>query len=366
MAVFGASPCDPTAAELAALFGLYARLAFLSANDANDDGEPEAARERELAARQLLFAQGAAVGASDRRWLRLLDASRSELQDLSEARNEELQANLLRRERTQRAMLNVIEDLREARAGLEAKVRERTRDLAAANAMLRTRNQDLEEFAYIASHDLQEPLRTISGYLQMIARRYKGRLDSDADEFIDFATDGAARMQALLESLLVYSRVTMKLQDLRPTRLDRALDSAIENLRLAIEESRAQIEREPLPEVVADPVQMVQLFQNLLGNAIKFHGTTAPRIRVTAARTGAHWTLRVHDEGIGIAPRYAERIFKVFRRLHREMPGTGVGLAICKKIVERHGGAIGVESTPGKGSTFHFTLPVEPLEDEHA
>lgn len=271
-----------------------------------------------------------------------------------------LEAQNRRLQRTQRAMLNVVEDLRHARGALEVRVAERTQELVRANDALKARNEELQEFVYIASHDLQEPLRTISGYLQMIERRYQGKLGSDADEFIHFAIDGARRMQELLESLLDYSRVATKRHSLEPLRLDDALNLALENLAFGIEETGAHIERGVLPLVTADRTQMVQLFQNLLSNALKFHGEAPPRVFVTSEREGHFWRIDVRDEGVGFNPRYADRIFKLFRRLQRGTPGTGIGLSICKKIVERHGGSIGATSEKGAGSTFHFLLPIPP------
>lgn len=225
-------------------------------------------------------------------------------------------------------------------------------------AELRRSNAELEQFAYVASHDLQEPLRMVSNYTQLLARRYEGRLDEDADAFIAFAVEGAGRMQQLINDLLEFSRVGTKGKDLRPTEMESALDTALLNLRAAIEESGAEIEHDPLPAVRGDAVQLAQLLQNLIGNAIKFRGDTPPRIRVSARRDGAGWVFAVQDNGIGIDPVYWERIFVIFQRLHTrsEYGGTGIGLALCKRIVERHRGRIWVESAPGEGATFSFTL----------
>jgi PAS domain S-box-containing protein len=225
---------------------------------------------------------------------------------------------------------------------------------------LKQSNEDLEQFAYVASHDLQEPLRMVSSYTQLLGRRYQGKLDADADEFIAFAVDGAARMQRLILDLLLYSRVGTKGQELVETSGEEALDRAVINLRGAIEDSGALISHEPLPTVMADEMQLVQLFQNLIGNAIKYQdGTAPPRISVSAERQAdGPWLFSVADNGLGIEPEYFERIFGMFQRLHKreEFTGTGVGLAIAKKIVERHGGVISVESAPGRGSTFRFPL----------
>jgi PAS domain S-box-containing protein len=220
-------------------------------------------------------------------------------------------------------------------------------------------NEELEQFAYVASHDLQEPLRMVASYTQLLSKRYKGRLDADADEFIAFAVDGASRMQRLIQDLLVYSRVGKRGKELLDVFSEESLQQAIINLRGAIEESGAQVTHDPLPRVMADETQLIQLFQNLVGNAIKYRRAGVPLIHISAARDGGiMWIFSVQDNGIGIDSQFFEKIFGMFQRLHKreEFTGTGMGLAICKKIVERHGGGISVESQPGRGSTFHFTL----------
>jgi PAS domain S-box-containing protein len=220
-------------------------------------------------------------------------------------------------------------------------------------------NEELGQFAYIASHDLQEPLRMVASYTQLLSRRYQGRLDTDADEFIAFAVDGASRMQRLIDDLLAYSRVGTKGQDLLDTSSEDALRQALLNLRGAIGESGAVVTHDSLPTVLADEMQLVQLFQNLVGNAIKYQDPGVPLVHISAARNGGKsWIFSVQDNGLGIDPLYFEKIFGVFQRLHGrdEFAGTGIGLAICKKIVERHGGNISVESQPGQGSTFRFAL----------
>src|ERR1700729_1708647 len=220
-------------------------------------------------------------------------------------------------------------------------------------------NEELGQFAYIASHDLQEPLRMVASYTQLLSRRYKGKLDSDADEFIAFAVDGAGRMQRLIQDLLAFSRVGTKGKDLLETSSEEALQQALINLRGAIQESGALVTHDPLPSVLADEMQLVQLFQNLIGNAIKYQNPGVPKVHISATKNGGkQWTFAVKDNGLGIDPQYFERIFGMFQRLHKreEFAGTGIGLAICKKIVERHGGSISVESQPGEGSTFSFAL----------
>jgi PAS domain S-box-containing protein len=220
-------------------------------------------------------------------------------------------------------------------------------------------NQELEQFAYVASHDLQEPLRMVSSYLQLLSRRYQGQLDSDADEFIAFAVEGANRMKVLINDLLAFSRVGTRGKEFAPVALEHVLELVEKNLQVTIEETRALITHDPLPQIMADNSQMVQLFQNLIENAIKFRGQTSPKVHIGAKRQADSWLLSVRDNGIGFEAQFAERIFIIFQRLHtrNEYSGTGIGLAICRKIVERHGGRIWVESHPDEGATFYFTMP---------
>ena len=248
------------------------------------------------------------------------------------------------------AVLAVVRDISE---------RQRTEEkLRRALEQATRSNQELEQYAYVASHDLQEPLRMVQSYVQLLQERYQGKLDKEADEFIGYAVQGADRMKALIEDLLSLSRVGTRGKPLEGVESGAALDEALANLQPATEKSGAQITRDPLPRVTADAGQLEQVFQNLVGNAIKFHGER-PEVHVSARREGPCWVFSVRDNGLGIDQRYFERIFVIFQRLHGrdEYPGTGIGLATCKKIVERHGGRIWVESEPGKGSTFSFTLP---------
>ncbi len=259
------------------------------------------------------------------------------------------------------------------RAELEQRIKERTSELHVANERLRDEiterkrtaselersNAELQQFAYVASHDLQEPLRMVSSYVQLLDRRYRDKLDEDADEFMAYAVDGAKRMQGLINGLLQYSRVGTHGKAFESVDCETVLDKALANLRMLLAESGAQVTRDPLPTVDADFTQLLQLFQNLIDNACKFRDDEPPQIHISAGQAHNQWLFSVRDNGIGIDPEYAERIFVIFQRLHNRMefPGTGLGLAICKKIVERHGGKIWVESQDGKGTTFYFTIP---------
>ncbi len=240
----------------------------------------------------------------------------------------------------------------------EAELRAEKEELARSNA-------ELEQFAYVASHDLQEPLRMVASYTQLLGRRYQGKLDEDADEFIGYAVDGATRMQQLITDLLAFSRVGTRGKPPAPMESSAAVEEALANLAVAVEESRAEISVDPLPAIVGDRGQIVQLFQNLIGNAIKFHGAEAPRVQVSARMEDGEWVFLVADNGIGIEPQYFERIFVIFQRLQgrQEYPGTGIGLALCKKIVVRHDGRIWVESEAGRGHDVLLHDP-QPRRDQ--
>lgn len=272
---------------------------------------------------------------------------------------DDFDADRQRLQDTQKALLNILDDLnqsseelKKAHDVLEIRVKERTAELARSNA-------ELEQFAYIASHDLQEPLRMVSSYVQLLERRYKGKLDLDADKFIAFASEGAVRMQRLINDLLAYSRVGTRGKSFEPVNLETVLAQALENLHLAIKERNATITHSPLPTAYGDSSQLTQVFQNLIDNAIKFCSEKSPRVHVSARLEGSECLCWVKDNGIGIASEYRDRLFLLFQRLHtrKEYPGTGLGLAICKRILERHGGQIWVESRPGEGSTFYFKIP---------
>lgn len=248
-------------------------------------------------------------------------------------------------------VLSAIVDITERKRG-EEEIKRVAAELARSNA-------ELQQFAYVASHDLQEPMRAVAGCVQLLQQRYAGQLDSGADEIVKHIVDAAVRMQTMINDLLALSRQSTQPGAIETSDSAQALDTALKNLEVAIRESNAAIHIGTLPVLRANPTQMVQLFQNLLANAIKFRGEQPLVIHIGAEHEGNEWHFRVSDNGIGMDPKYRDRIFGIFQRLHaaRKYPGTGIGLAICKKIIERHNGRIWVETEPGKGSTFHFTLP---------
>jgi PAS domain S-box-containing protein len=247
--------------------------------------------------------------------------------------------------------LVVFRDVTE-RLRQEEELKRQKEELAVSNA-------DLEQFAYVASHDLQEPLRTVASYTELLAERYRGKLDADGDKFLRFACDGAHRMQELIRGLLSWSLVSKHSTELKVVSMTDALRHALGNLQAATAECGARVTNDPLPEVPGDAVLLVQLFQNLIGNALKFRGHEPPQIHVSAQETRGNWTFSVKDNGIGINPEYSEKIFQIFQRLHtrEEYPGAGIGLSVCKKIVGRLGGRIWFASSAGQGATFFFSLP---------
>ncbi len=248
-------------------------------------------------------------------------------------------------------ILLAIEDITE---------RKRVEELLALQAKeLFRSNTELERFAYVTSHDLQEPLRMVSSYVRLLEKRYKEKLDPDAQEFIGFAVDGVSWMQSLINALLTYSHLGTQAREFELTDCNKIVARALFNLQVAIQENNAKVTYEPLKEVMGDSSQLEQLFQNLIGNAIKFQAQEPPRVHISMEEKGSDYVFKVLDNGIGIDPKSNERIFEIFQRLHsrKDYPGTGIGLAICKKIVERHGGRIWVESMPGKGASFYFTIP---------
>ncbi|MGD9160350.1 MAG: ATP-binding protein [Desulfobacteraceae bacterium] len=250
-------------------------------------------------------------------------------------------------------MLGLVRDITDRKL-MEEALRERTESLERSN-------KELEQFAYVASHDLQEPLRMVASYTQLLSKRYKGKLDSDADDFINYAVDGVNRMQMLINDLLNYSRLGTRGKDFVMTKLDTVLEKTLRDLKKRIEESEAKVTSDPLPELMVDGGQIGQIFQNLISNGIKFRGNDPPQINISSEKNENKWIFSVSDNGIGIDSEYSSRIFEIFQRLHskEEYPGSGIGLAICKKIVERHGGNIWIESELTKGTTFYFTIPIQ-------
>ncbi len=264
---------------------------------------------------------------------------------------------------------SIVRSIRYAheRNRIELELVRKNEELLKVTENLKRSNQELERFAYIASHDLQEPLRMVTSFAQLLAQKYKGSIDPDADEIIGFVTEGATRMSELINDLLDYSRVTSRKKPFAPVDMSDVVATVTSNLTVRIAERNALLETGPMPTVCADRTQVVQLVQNLVANAIKFCPPDRdPRIGISATRTGDAWQFSVADNGIGIEPRYTGKIFEIFARLHTrdQYPGTGIGLAICRRIVERHGGRIWVDSTVGEGSTFSFTLPARVAGEE--
>jgi len=250
----------------------------------------------------------------------------------------------------------------------EAELQETTRQLEEHGRELKRSNTELEQFAYVASHDLQEPLRMVASYCQLLKRRYAGKLDGDADEFIEFAVEGASRMQRLINDLLNYSRVGRRGETFMAVPGGELVQQALGNLQGAIAEARARVEVGTLPEVFGDRTQLAQMFQNLIGNAIKFRRDEPPVVEVSAVAEGGFAEFTVEDNGIGIERQYVDKVFLIFQRLHNrdKYSGTGIGLAIVKKVVEHHGGRIWIDSTPGAGSRFRFTLPLAQRSNDNA
>ncbi|MGQ9689334.1 MAG: sensor histidine kinase [Desulfobaccales bacterium] len=289
--------------------------------------------------------------------------------------------DITERKRAREALQRAYEDL-------EKRVAERTQELAQANQQLQKEieerkraerllalkaeelarsNAELEQFAYLVSHDLQEPLHVAAGFLRLLSRRYKKHLDAKGAEFIDCALDSITRLEQQIKDLLDFSRLTTRAREFQVIESNEVLEQVLKDMSLIIQEKKAQITWAPLPRILGDPSQVARLFQNLIGNALKFCGDKPPRIQIGARRADGQWQFWVQDQGIGIDPKDCDRIFLMFERLHSRSayPGTGIGLAICKKIVERHGGRIWVESAPGQGATFYFTLPALPDPEGH-
>ncbi len=270
-----------------------------------------------------------------------------ELQKYRDSLEEQVEKRTIELDKANKRLKNEIEDHKKTEVKLERYLME-----------LKRSNKELQQFAYVASHDLQEPLRMVSSFTQLLAKKYEGQLDSDADEFIKFAVDGAKRMQMLINDLLAYSRVSSRFEEFQLVDLEKVFNESLQNLKVSIDDNDARITSDSLPTIVADQSQIIQLFQNLVGNAIKFRGDESPEIHISAEEGEDEWIFRVIDNGIGIDSQHNDRIFRVFQRLHERdsYPGTGIGLSICEKIVERHGGDIWVDSKLGNGSTFSFTI----------
>ena len=311
-----------------------------------------------------------------KRAVKEFDAERNEAQEELQKAHDELETEV--EEGTQALQMSQakVEEGTQALRMSQAKVEEREESIEAQNQAegtlketlnnLARSNSELQQFAYVASHDLQEPLRMVTSYMQLLERRYKDKLDNDAKEFIAYAVDGAIRMKTLINDLLQYSRIETRANPFELTDIENMLKQTISNLEMAIKENNAVITHDALPHVIADSTQMVQLLQNLIENGIKFHSDKPPQIHIGAKQNENEWEFSVRDNGIGIDPQYFNRLFLIFQRLHSrdEYPGNGIGLAVCKRIIVRHGGKIWVESKVGEGSTFYFTIPI-PLGESN-
>ncbi len=278
-----------------------------------------------------------------------------QLKTLPIRNNEEEEFRITANDITKRKQ--VENKLNEYKNTLEEKVEKRTAELAKSNA-------ELEQFTYVSSHDLQEPLRIVGSFSQLLEQRYKGQLDDDADEYIEFIVEGAHRIKYLIDDLLAFSQVSSQDAEFENVNLENIFNKVISNLFLSIKENKVTITHDPLPTVWADKYQMIQVFQYLIGNAIKFHGPNPPEIHITAYKHGKEWKFEMTDNGIGISLEYQKQIFEVFKRLHtrEQYPGSGIGLSVSQKIIRRHGGNIWVKSELGKGSTFYFTLPIKTIK----
>jgi signal transduction histidine kinase len=296
------------------------------------------------------------------------------MQEHLQAQNEQLEQEIRIRQQTETQLERSQQLLQQTNQELEQRIAERTAELVYTNKQLEKMNaelvcsnQELEKFAYVVSHDLQAPLRSIKMFAELLAQEYKDKLNSQADEYLDYITDSAERMQTLIKDLLAYCRAGKNEQTWISVDLKDVINNVLRDLEASIQESKARIKIERLPTVQANPREINQLFQNLISNGIKFRGKDTPRIEINAQSQQQQWLISVKDNGIGIESQYQDKIFQIFQRLHslEEYPGTGVGLAICQKIVERHGGSIWVESQPNRGSTFYFTLPQKEFIQQH-
>jgi len=296
------------------------------------------------------------------------------MQEHLQAQNEQLEQEIRIRQQTEAQLERSQQLLQQANQELEQRIAERTAELVYTNKQLEkinaelvSSNQELEKFAYVVSHDLQAPLRSIKMFAELLAQEYRDKLNSQADEYIDYITDSAERMQILIKDLLAYCRAGKNEQTWISVDLKDVINNVLRDLEASIKESKAKIKIDRLPIVQANPREINQLFQNLISNGIKFRGKDTPCIEINAQSQQQQWLISVKDNGIGIEPQYQDKIFQIFQRLHslEEYPGTGVGLAICQKIVERHGGSIWVESQPNRGSTFYFTLPQKEFIQQH-